>query len=153
MHGWFWHLKSIPALKELKMENGLYYGWLKNLTGFPGSWKIMANHGKWKTEIQVWKSHGKWKFGKKSCKSHGIFNFNKCLSHFFWENVLITYNFDTQWHCQSPIAVNILHAKSKKPDSTIPGSGLDRTVVVEAVQSVLNVYFYFHLQSHGILKK
>ena len=35
-----------------------------------------------------------------------------------------------------------------------PGTTLDRTtVVVEAVQSVLNVYFYICLRSAGILKK
>ena len=42
----------------------------------------------------------------------------------------------------------------QKGRNSTPGSTVDRTtVVVEAVQSVLNVYFYIRLRSHGILKK
>ena len=111
-----------------------------SVTGFPRSWRIMENHGKWKNKIQAWKSHGKWKFGKKSWKSHGIVNFYKCLAHFVWEKGFDYLQF---WHTMSHLYLwKILHTKSKKLDSAAPGSALDRiAVAVEAVKSVLNVFF------------
>ena len=58
----------------------------------------------------------------------------------FEKNILITYNFDTQW---VTYICKIFHMqKGKKLDSATPGFASDRIdVAVEAVQSVLNVFF------------
>ena len=65
---------------------------------------------------------------------------------------MITYNFDTltltvTYSCK-------IFYMQKVRDSATLGFVLDQTaVVVEAVQSVLNVYFYICLSSHGISRK